>query len=86
MSLSKIVEEKDQMRAKTAVGLRTKRQFTANLYVDDISGTKPKVYAPKEVNKPQHFNDNSDILGSKPRALHIGLNRGKSGSLFNSDI
>ena len=86
MSLAKISEEKDLCRAKTAVGIRTNRNFTANMYVDDIKGAKPKVFAPKEVNKPQHFNDNSDIAGSKPRTLHIGLNRGKSGSLFNSDI
>ena len=86
MSLGQITEEKDLCRAKTAAGIRTKRKFTANMYVDDITGAKPKIYAPKEVNKPQHFNDNSDIAGSKPRTLHIGLNRGKSGSLFNSDI
>lgn len=86
MSLNKISEEKDLCRAKTSSGIRTKRNFTANLYVDDIGGAKPKVYAPQEVNKPQHFNDNSDIVGSKPRTLHIGLNRGKSGSLYNEDI
>ena len=86
MSLNKITEEKDLVRAKTAAGIRTKRNFTANMYVDDIDGAKPKIYAPKETNKPQYFNDNSDITGSKPRALHIGLNRGNSGSLFNSDI
>lgn len=74
------------MRAKTSAGIRTKRNFTANMYVDDITGAKPKIFAPKEVNKPTFFNDNSDILGSKSRGLHIGLNRGKSGSLFNSDI
>jgi hypothetical protein len=74
------------VRAKTAAGIRTKRNFTANMYVDDIRGAKPKIYAPQTVNKPSYFNDNSDINGSKPRALHIGLNRGKSGSLFNDDI
>jgi hypothetical protein len=56
------------------------------MFTDDIRGSRPKVYAPKEVNKPSYFNDNSDIVGSKSRALHMGLNRGKSGSLFNKDI
>ena len=56
------------------------------MYLDDIKGAKPKVYAPESVNKPGYFNDNSDIAGSKSRALHIGLNRGVSGSLVNSDI
>ena len=52
MSLNKITEEKDLVRAKTAAGIRTKRNFTANMYVDDIDGAKPKIYAPKETNKP----------------------------------
>ena len=56
------------------------------MFTDDIIGSKPKIYAPKEVNKPSYFNDNSDIIGSKSRALHIGLNRGKSGSLISEDI
>jgi hypothetical protein len=86
MSLQKIEEDKDMMRAKTPVGLRTKRNITANMHVDDISGARPRVFAPKEVNKPHFFNDNSDIFGSKPRTLHVGLNRGTSGSLINDDI
>jgi hypothetical protein len=86
MSLSNIDEKKDLVRAKTANGMRTKRQFTANLYVDDIAGSRPKVYAPKDVNKPSHFNDNSDIAGSRPRILHMGMDRGVSGSLRNADI
>ena len=86
MSLSKISEEKDFVRAKTAQGMRSKRRFTANMYVDDIAGAKPKVYAPKTVNKPTYFNDNSDIEGSKSRALHIGIDRGYTGSLKNDDI
>jgi len=36
MSLSSINEKKDLVRAKTAVGLRGNRNYTANLYVDDI--------------------------------------------------
>ena len=38
MSLQSISEQKDNVRAKTANGLRGKRNFTANLYVDDIYG------------------------------------------------
>jgi hypothetical protein len=52
MSLNQISEVKDLCRAKSSAGIRTKRKFTANMYVDDIHGAKPKVYAPKEVNKP----------------------------------
>ena len=61
MSLSKMSEEKDMVRAKTAFGMRTKRTYTANMYVDDIEKSKPKIFAPENVNKPQNFNDNSDI-------------------------
>ena len=65
--------------------MRPKRNFTANLHVDDIQGARPKVFAPKEVNKPEFYNNNSDIQGSKPRTLHVGLNN-PFGSLKSNDI
>ena len=74
MSLSKISDTKDLQRAKTAQSMRPKRNFTANLHTDDIKGAKPKIFAPAQVNKPEFYNNNSDILGSKPRTLHVGLN------------
>jgi hypothetical protein len=77
MSLNRISIEKDLVSAITTAGFRTKRNFTANMFTDDIKGSKPKIFAPKEVNKPSYFNDNSDIFGTKSRALHIGLNGGK---------
>ena len=48
-------------------------------------GAKPKVWAPKEVNKLSLSNCNSDIDGSRPRALHIGL-QGRKDYLKNDDI
>lgn len=85
---------------KTAVGLRTNRRLTANLSTQDIQGNylflyfiiyyiigaKPRVYAPPIVNKPTYFNDNSDIYGSKPKALHYGLNNKPETNLSNVDI
>jgi hypothetical protein len=85
MSLNAISEKKDMVRATTAKGLRTKRIFTANMHLDDIYGARPKIFAPKIVNKPEFYNNNSDIIGSKPRTLHIGLNN-PYGSLKSSDI
>ena len=85
MSLSKISEEKDMTRAKTSQGMRSKRNFTANMHVDDINGARPKIFAPKTVNKPEFYNNNSDINGSKPRTLHVGLNN-PFGSLVSKDI
>ena len=84
MSLSKI-SDADMVRAKTAQGMRTKRNFTANMHLDDIIGARPKVFAPQTVNKPEFYNNNSDIFGSKPRTLHIGLNN-PYGSLKSGDI
>ena len=45
MSLSNITE-KDMVRAKTAQGIRTKRNYTANMHLDDITGARPKIFAP----------------------------------------
>ena len=65
--------------------MRPKRNFTANLHVDDIQGARPKVFAPAQVNKPEFNNNNADIQGSKPRTLHVGLNN-PYGSLQCNDI
>lgn len=35
-------------------------------------GCKPRIWAPKEVNKPEFSNQNWDITGAAPRQLHIG--------------
>lgn len=43
------------------------------------------MWAPAQVNRPQFFNSNSDIEGSKTRQLHIGLNK-PGYSLVNEDI
>ena len=61
MSLSKISDAQDLQRAKTAQSIRPKRNFTANLHVDDIQGARPKVFAPNKVNKPEFYNNNADI-------------------------
>jgi hypothetical protein len=43
------------------------------------------VYIPLVVNKPSYIHSNHDIVGSQPRANHIGLNR-KETNLSNADI
>lgn len=86
MSLSSINFKQDNVRAKTACGVRSKRQESTNLSVGDIYGANPKVFIPKNVNKPQFSNSNHDILGSKPRQLHIGLSNKPETNLSNSDI
>ena len=48
-------------------------------------GSVPKVWAKKEVNKPEFSNNNFDILGSGPRMLHVGLNKPEF-NLTNRDI
>jgi hypothetical protein len=45
----------------------------------------PKVWAKKEVNKPEFANNNFDIYGSGPRQLHVGLNKPEY-NLSNLDI
>mmetsp|Transcript_7930 Transcript_7930/g.13310 ORF Transcript_7930/g.13310 Transcript_7930/m.13310 type:complete len:111 (+) Transcript_7930:38-370(+) len=82
MSLSKITREKDQVRAKTANGLRGRKVSSFSMYTGDIEGAQPKVYIPKEVKKVNNANFNGDIQGSLPRQLHIGLAR-PSTSLLN---
>ena len=47
MSLDKIRDNKDLVRAKTAHGIRTKRMLSHNLSTEDISGAKPKVFIAK---------------------------------------
>ena len=86
MSLSSINFRQDCVRAKTAVGVRSRRQESMNLNICDIGGAEPKVFIPKIVNKPGYSNSNHDILGSKPRQLHIGLTNKNETNLNNSDI
>lgn len=84
MSLGKI-GDRDMVRARTAQGTRPIRATSNNMYTGDIEGSKPKIYAPATVNKPEYFNTNHDIEGSRPRILHVGLTRPFS-SLHNEDI
>ena len=50
-----------------------------------FAGAKPKVWAPKEVNRLKFSNCNTDIDGSMPRALHIGF-KDRKDYLKNDDI
>ena len=85
MSLGKIEAGRDMVRARTAQGTRPIRATSNNMYTGDIVGSKPKIFAPATVNKPEYFNTNHDIEGSRPRILHVGLTRPFS-SLHNEDI
>ena len=75
MSLSKITEERDMVRSRTAQGIRTKRQTSHNMVTDDIKGARPKVFIPKVVSKPNFINVNEDIDGSKSRPLHVHMEK-----------
>jgi hypothetical protein len=51
----------------------------------NITGTKPHVWAKKEVNRVEFNLANQDIEGSGPRMLHIGLDKPEY-NLTNNDI
>ena len=76
---------KDKVRVRTAFGVRSERKQSTNLYAGDIDRAQPKVYAPKVVTRENHAYDNNDIVGSKPRNMHVGLNRGYT-SMNTDDI
>ncbi len=48
-------------------------------------GSRPRVWAKQEINRPEFNLVNEDIQGSGPRMLHIGLNKPEY-NLSNEDI
>mmetsp|Transcript_3350 Transcript_3350/g.5057 ORF Transcript_3350/g.5057 Transcript_3350/m.5057 type:complete len:128 (+) Transcript_3350:62-445(+) len=85
MSLDKLDSKRDLVRAKTAMGVRSQRSTTMNLNTEDIRGAKPTIFIAKNPNRPEHHNSNFDIAGTRPRILHVGVQR-EFGSLVNEDI
>ena len=87
MSLSTINKDKDLVRVKTAQATLGMRSTSQNLDTQDIQGNmklclwwcwlvfnlgcKPKQWVKDEVNRPEFQNQNWDIDGTYPRALHI---------------
>ena len=50
-----------------------------------FTGTKSKIFAPANPNRPDTHNNNHDIAGSRSRVLHFALDK-PYGSLINGDI
>jgi len=47
MNLNTLKEDKDLIKVKLMNGLRTKRQQSANMRADDITGAAPKIEIPR---------------------------------------
>lgn len=70
---------------RTSIVRPKSRGVSHNLLNSDIEGAQPRVWAKKEVNKPEFCLNNYDIEGAGPRVLHVGLNK-EYFYLTNSDI